>query len=503
VPFEGSPEVLQARAKTILKDIRHDDEARDYAWEIVADNLHLRHLARAGREPLPFANVGRAVPSPVLLRYRQSPADLRPLGVSGTVTSEDPPPLVPGEASVTLDSLGRLTALRVRPVAGGSRGPLPEPDWSPIISAMDLRGVTMQLAAPERVPPAAAEIRRAWTGTVGGEQVVVEAAAYNGRIVYAERFGSWQTAPDGPSGATGGLATRPAQTALALMWMITLVAVALLARRNLNMGRGDRRGAMRIAAFVLAVGVVTSVIGRHWVVDAQWLWTVVSTQLGAALFNAALVWLFYLGLEPSARRHWPQLLIGWTRLLEGRWRDPLVGKGLLAGVLFGTLAPVVATLPELGGRLFGVAGAQPSFWGSSLAPAMIYLSATGSWALVGLRNALGIVGFMVVARFALRSDTAVSVVAALAAATAATSSVAPFALDLTQAAITGVAAVFVVRRFGLLALAAGLAVNYVVRQTPWTLDYSRWFAWRPGLAAWGFVSVLGRQSAFAAPDLDG
>jgi hypothetical protein len=49
-----------------------------------------------------------------------------------------------------------------------------------------------------------------------------------------------------------------------------------------------------------------------------------------------------------------------------------------------------------------------------------------------------------------------------------------------------------------------------VRQTPWTLDYSRWFAWRPGLTCalvvglmvWGFVSVLGRQSAFAAVDID-
>ena len=512
VPFEGSPEVLQARARTILKEIRHEDAAHDQAWEVVADYPHLRYLASAGRGPLSFANIGRAMPSPLLLRYRQSPADLRPLGVSGTVTSEDPPPLVPGEASVTLDSLGRLTALRVRPAVGNDSGsgPPTEPDWSPIISAMDLRGAALQPATPRRVPPAAAEIRRAWTAAVDGEQVVVEAAAFNGRIVYAERFGPWQESPGSVSGAAGGLATRPAQTALALMWMVTLVAVALLARRNLNMGRGDRRGAMRIAAFMLATGVVNSIIGRHWVVDAEWLWAVVSTQLGAALFNAALVWLFYLGLEPSARRQWPQRLVGWTRLLEGRWRDPLVGQGLLAGVLFGTLAPVVATLPEMGGQFIGVAGAHPSFWGSSLAPAMIYLSAIGSMALVGVKNALGIVGFMVVARYALRSDTAVSVVTALAAATAASSAAAPFALDLAQAAITGVAIVFFFRRFGLLALAIGLAVNYVVRQTPWTLDYARWFAWRPGLtctlvvglAVWGFVSVLGRQSAFAAVDLD-
>jgi hypothetical protein len=425
--------------------------------------------------------------------------------------SDDPPQVVPGEALVTLDSKGRLTSLRARPLAGGqSTGTAVEPDWSPILSAMDLRGAALQPAAPIRVPPFAAELRRAWTATINGEQVVVEAAAYHGRIVYAERFGPWQQSAASYTGAVAGLVSRPAQTLLALLWMATLVAVALLARRNLNMGRGDRRGAMRVAAFVLAAGVVFSIAGRHWVVDAQWLWMVVSTQLGPALFNAALVWLFYLGLEPSARRHWPHLLVGWTRLLEGRWRDPLVGQGLLAGVLLGTLLPVVGTLPELAGRIFAAPGAQPSFWIASLAPAMRYLSAIAGMALMGLKNSLGLLGFMVVARFVLQRDWAVLAATAFVAGTASTSGVAPFGLDMAQAFVSGAIVVLFLRRFGLLALTAGLAVNYVVRQTPWTLDLAQWFAWRPaltcvlvlGLAACGFVNVLGRQSPFAAVDID-
>jgi hypothetical protein len=240
------------------------------------------------------------------------------------------------------------------------------------------------------------------------------------------------------------------------------------------------------------------------------LWTVVSTQLGAALFNAALVWLFYLGLEPTARRHWPHLLVGWTRLLEGRWRDPLVGQGLLAGVLFGSLAPVVAALPELSCRLGFVAGGHPSFWEGSLAPGRPYVAALGGMGLMGLKNALGILGFMVVARVVLQRDAAVMAAAAFVAAMAASSSAMPRALDLAQALISGAVVVLFLWRFGLLALAAGLAVNYVVRQTPWTLDAAQWFAWRPaltcalvlGLAAWGFLNVLGRQSAFAKINLD-
>jgi hypothetical protein len=477
----------------------------------VVDDPHLDYLAGARRSSIPFAEVGRAVPTPLIFHYRQSPAQLRPLDVAGAVTVDDPAPLVPREASLDLDSLGRLTFLRVLPPASDRVGPFAaEPDWTLLISAVGLRGIALQTAAPARVPPVAADTRRAWTATLDGEPVRLEAAAYDGHIVFAERQGPWhERRADSPAEGSG-FADQPTQTLLALMWMGTLIAVGLLARRNLRMGRGDRRGAQRVAAFVLAIGIFDSIIGRHWVVDAPWLWGVISTRQGTALFNAALVWLFYLGLEPFARRHWPQLLIGWTRLLEGRWRDPLVGQGLLAGVLLGTLLPIVATLPELSGRFFGLAGAQPSFWASSLAPPAIYLSAVGSMALIGLKNSLGLVAFMVVVRFALRAESAVFVATALVATTAAWSGVAPPALDLVQAAIAGVATVLFFRRFGLLALVAGLAVNYVVRQTPWTLDYARWFAWRPGLTCalvaglmvWGFVSVLGRQSAFAAPDLD-
>jgi serine/threonine-protein kinase len=511
VPFEGSPEVLRAKARTVLQEIRHEGAAEDHAWDIVPDGAHLRYLATERRNTYPFARVGQAIPVPLTFRYRQSPEPLRPLGITGTVMFDDPPPGIPGESQITLDSMGRLTSLRARPVGGAQpEGPSAEPDWSPVLLAMGLAGADLQEAVPARIPPFAAEVRRAWTAAVEGERVTIEAAAYRGHIVYAERFGAWQQSRAGGRVPPAGLANRPAQTLLAVLWMATLAAVALLARRNVNMGRGDRRGAMRVAAVMLAGGVTFSIAGRHWVFDASWLWMVVSTQLGGPLFNAALAWLFYLGLEPSARRYWPQLLVGWTRMLEGRGRDPLVGQGLLAGVLLGTFLPVVATLPELSGRFFGVAGAHPSFWIASLSPAMNYLSAVGGMALTGLRDSLGILGFMVVARFLVKLDTAVLAVTAFVAALAATSGVAPFALDMAQAFVTGVIIVLFLKRFGLLALTVGAAVNYVVRQTPWTLDPAQWFAWRPAftcvlvlaVAAWGFLNVLGRQSPFAAVDVD-
>jgi hypothetical protein len=57
--------------------------------------------------------------------------------------------------------------------------------------------------------------------------------------------------------------------------------------------------------------------------------------IGRALFDAGLLWLTYLGLEPYIRRFSPGSLIGWTRLLTGRWRDPQVATEVLIGVCAG------------------------------------------------------------------------------------------------------------------------------------------------------------------------
>ena len=68
---------------------------------------------------------------------------------------------------------------------------------------------------------------------------------------------------------------------------------------------------------------------------------VVTGALSWALFVAAFTWLSYVALEPYVRRHWPHALIGWTRLLAGRWRDRRVGRDLLIGALVGLAGVVI------------------------------------------------------------------------------------------------------------------------------------------------------------------
>ena len=109
---------------------------------------------------------------------------------------------------------------------------------------------------------------------------------------------------------------------------------AFFARRNLRMGRGDRRGAARLAYLVFLFTAVVWIFSEHhvpapgevylFVLFARW-----------ALFASGLIWLLYISLEPFVRRRWPVALISWSRLLSGSCRDPLVGRDVLIGCVFG------------------------------------------------------------------------------------------------------------------------------------------------------------------------
>jgi serine/threonine-protein kinase len=47
-----------------------------------------------------------------------------------------------------------------------------------------------------------------------------------------------------------------------------------------------------------------------------------------------MVGVIYLAVEPFVRQRWPHSLISWNRVLEGRFKDPLVGRDILIGVVF-------------------------------------------------------------------------------------------------------------------------------------------------------------------------
>src|SRR5205823_2266869 len=79
------------------------------------------------------------------------------------------------------------------------------------------------------------------------------------------------------------------------------------------------------------------------------------TGAGITLMFTLLAVSSYLALEPFVRRHWPDLLTSWARLVEGRVLDPRVGRDLLVGVLAG----VVYALLDRGGDAFAAGTAEP------------------------------------------------------------------------------------------------------------------------------------------------
>ena len=59
--------------------------------------------------------------------------------------------------------------------------------------------------------------------------------------------------------------------------------------------------------------------------------------LAWGLFLSCFFWVLYIAMEPYVRRRWPATLVSWSRLLAGGFRDPMVGRDVLAGCLWGRL----------------------------------------------------------------------------------------------------------------------------------------------------------------------
>ncbi len=112
------------------------------------------------------------------------------------------------------------------------------------------------------------------------------------------------------------------------------ILAAFMAWRNLRLGRGDRQGAIRLAAFAFCI-VFAEILLRAHFATALFSFHLMGEAVSQALWTGGMLWLAYIALEPAVRRLWPRSLITWTRLLAGRWQDALVGRDVLIGLLVG------------------------------------------------------------------------------------------------------------------------------------------------------------------------
>jgi hypothetical protein len=511
VPLEKPPEALAERSKEILRRLGYTEKAFDSAWGFDGNGEYRRWVEEHDKSKTRWKDMEDGRPASIYFWYRQSPGQLVPERFRGedsngiAVTESDPPPTTSGMIGVELDPLGRLIRFEAVP-SSGPQAPSTTPDWSILLAEAGLNAAAFSPAEPQWLPPSYADARAAWV-EIKPERpdrpLSVEAAALRGRLVFFELAGPWSRPPR---------MGRPAELTQAgrdfplLLLGILVVGGALIARRNLRLNRSDRRGAMRLAAFVFVCSMLTwAFLARHVASDSE----LALLLLGAsvALFLAGVCWLLYVALEPLIRRRWPDSLIAWTRLLSGRLSDPLVGRALLAGALLGVFAAISGEALQLARRAFEATPPIPPLpWDTTLVgpravaahlfnPAIAMFFALAQAMLFFLLRAVLRKEWFAAAVFVLFFAVPSFLIGGLISGA--------FSLVLAAAEI------FVFLRFGLL---AWVSANYFghMLQFPLTTDSSAWYAGTSllvlvvlaALAVYGFRIALAGRPMFSGMRLE-
>jgi predicted Ser/Thr protein kinase len=343
-PIEKSPEVLEDRAQDFLRRIGYADPPADSTRWFLLDFDFLRYGAQHIPSTRRFNELRNVEPAPMDFWYRSSPKPLVALDPSGTITNSDPPYEISGMTTLEMDAHGHLLQLLVvPPQVDKSQSSSAGPDWSLSFVEAGLDMSRFSLAGPKWLPPIPFDKLFDWEGTQASQPdapLHVTAASYHGMPVYFQVIGPWSR-PARMQESPLTLAQRISAAALPLLLLALFFGGFFLARRNIRLGRGDRQGAWRLCSVFFAASSLNSLLSWHAVAKLDAAFSYFVALIAFGLFNVAFAWLSYVALEPYLRRRSPQLLISWTRLLEGRFRDPLVGRDLLAGALLGSACSAV------------------------------------------------------------------------------------------------------------------------------------------------------------------
>jgi hypothetical protein len=282
----------------------------------------------------------------------------------------------------------------------------------------------------------------------------------------------------------------------------------MLARRNLSLGRGDRRGASRLAAFVFAAWAMAWFCGAHHVPNSGELGLFIEFLIQGFALSCSL-WFLYIALEPYVRRRWPATLVSWSRLLAGGFQDPVVGRDVLVGCLSGASSTALGSLSWFVPLWLGYPPVQPRGgpqWQFLGARAMI---ADISNILIGAPFFwLTFLFVLVLLRVLLRKEWAVIAIVLLVPALGIVGSRDP-ALGVANE-VFGAMALFLLIRFGLLALVANYIVWYLLTHFPLTTQWSAWYAGislagillMAAIAFYGFYTSLGGRPVFGSAVLE-
>ncbi|MFZ0417160.1 MAG: serine/threonine-protein kinase [Candidatus Sulfotelmatobacter sp.] len=503
--LELAPEVLTQKAREIIARLGYAERPVDSASDLHYDSDFQEYVEKNDKPHPNWDAVLAARPSLLGFWYRQSPDGMMAEGFRdqllnpGIIARDDPPTVLSGMINVELDPQGRLTYFQaIPPQKESSSAPPAAFDWNLLFAAAGLDPAQFQKAEPVWNSLATSDTRMAWTGTWPrtARPLRVEAAAWHGKPVFFSLVGDW-TKPDRMKTpeSRGKKVQQYISIGLILGFFFGVIRVA---RLNYRQGRGDREGALRLASVMFALEMLLWLCRGHMVAGIDTLGALL-IAVSTALFVSGTTWMLYLALEPWVRRRWPQTIISWSRLLSGQFRDPLVGRDILFGVMLGVLWVL---LIQTGSAAMMHMGASPGL--ASTEYLMGGREALGAWLLHIPASILGTLQFFFLLlglKFVLRKDwlAALAFVAIFALAQGLTSSY--LAVALPMWILVYAIAVLIVYRFGLIPLAGAIFTVDMLSNVPFTPDFSAWYMSTfaltllsvVALAGWGFYHSLGGE----------
>ncbi len=503
-PVDKSREYLTDRARDLASSLGDVPAPADDAWWFTQSSDDDRMLSRTPA-PKRYREIASIYPSVLQFRYRQSP---RPLQSTShrRVRPLDPAPYYSGEISLALDTKGRLVFFSEIPPEKSDPPPGdPAPEWGPFWQAASLNPERLTPTSAVWTPDVAADHSFAWKGEEQGYQFEVHGASYRGKPIFFQIVRPDQSPARMVKAWTPG-GNRFAAIVFGILGVATLLISLYFAYRNLRSGRGDRRGALRFGLISYAVSFVFLMLTSHHLYDVGYEWEWLEAAIGMAAGIPLTMAVFYLALEPYIRRTWPELLVSWTRILSGKFTDPLVGRDVFLGILLGA-AQVSLWVSLVAAPFFlPVRGETPYFEPATLESTPAFLGDTLQKLNDSLTNSIGALSMM----FLMGKLTRRKWIAATTAGlfwTVLNISGYNYSLEVPVALVSGAIAAYAIGRLGLLATFSMFASIFVLWSTPFSLDFGRWYAGRGacvllvvvGMAVYGMRVSLGSQRLLDAP----
>jgi serine/threonine-protein kinase len=496
ISFGPSPDVLTAKANDIIRSFGYADSPVDTAqgFELMRD--YLQHIAETAKTPQRWNVLKQDEPPALMFWYRQNPRTLVTFSpvdnlVYGRIQPDEPPMTASGGRSIELSPQGNMLVFRATPpqVDEPLTEPPTAPNWSKLFVAAGLNQNQFKAVPPRWYPLAWGDSRAAWEGTWPNHPEIplrLEAAGYRGRPIFFTTISPWDkpTRMEAP--------TRSRQNSIGQWFSFAILGTILglgiwMASRSVRAGRGDLKGATRLALFVALVGIANWMLLAHHI-SSQLEIVLFVLAVSVSLFFGLLTWLLYVALEPYVRRYWPDTLISWSRFLAGRFKDPVVARDVLLGTLFGLASAALEQLQPYAEAWLGRAPQRP-------------LGLTTAYTLEGFRGSIATVlsqasssfsgafiifFFFFLLRFILRRNWLAALVMSLLFCIPSIAAQNPL-IDALFTAPFFLAYLYVLHRFGLVTLTALYFVDQLADSMPLATPLGAWYT-EGGLVA--MITIL-------------